>query len=170
MKLAPDHRQAIEDLIEDAHSRWTLSSEIAATIVDGIEDLERFGHDWPPALLRELAIKGAAQMARDWRRRQTTVTETAKGTTVPLPVYAAVRTSDGYAQMRLADMTAAQLRAHRERLSAQRNTFDWAVFSLAQETLSKEVQYVTDLLDVMAEMPAVTTAGAAERVLRERAA
>lgn len=157
MKLAPDHRRVVDDLIEEAHNRYDTTADIASYIVDGLEDMERFGHDWPRAMIRELAIKGASQIARDWRRRQTTTTVTAQGTKVPLPVYAAVRTPDGFVQVRLADMDAAQLRAHRERLSAQRNT------------LSKEVQYVTDLLSVMDETGA-QTAGAAEAVLRERAA
>jgi len=157
VNLAPDHRAVLDEIIEAAHGDGELSRDIAAQIVDDIEDLERFGQDWTSAFLRELTIKGAAQLAREWRRRHTTVTETAKGTSVPLPTYAAVRTPDGYKQVRLADMTASELRAHRERLSKQRNT------------LSKEVQYVSDLLAVMDETGA-QTAGEAERVMRERAA
>lgn len=158
MNLAPDHRSFIDHVVEQAHAEHDLSRDISARIVDEIQDVQGFGQEWTEAFLRELAIKGAAQLAREWRRRQTTVTTTAQGTTVPLPVYAAVHTAEGYKQVRLADMTAPQLRAHRERLSAQRNT------------LSKEVQYVTDLLDIMEADPSVTTAGQAERVKREQAA
>jgi len=155
---APDHRDAVDEIVATAHADHDLSRDIAAQIVDEIEDLERFGQDWSPAFLRELAIKGAGQLAREWRRRQTTVTQTAKGTDVPVPVYAAVRTSEGFTQVRLADMTQPQLRAHRERLSAQRNT------------LSKEVQYCTDLLAVMESDASVVSVGQARLVLSERAA
>ena len=125
---------------------------LSARIVDDIEDLKRFGHDWSRAFLRELAIKGAGVLARDWRRRQVTVTKTPKGTDVQVPVYAAVRTADGFAQVRLADMDRAQLVAHRERLSAQRNT------------LSKEIAYLDQMIEVMAD-PSVATFRQAREVL-----
>ena len=91
-------------------------------------------------------------LARDWRRRQVTVTKTPKGTDVQVPVYAAVRTADGFAQVRLADMDRAQLVAHRERLSAQRNT------------LSKEIAYLDQMIEVMAD-PSVATFRQAREVL-----
>jgi len=158
MKLAPDHADALDEIVAMAHADNDLSRDIAAQIVDEVEDLERFGHEWPAAFIRELAIKGAGQLGREWRRRQVTVTQTAKGTDVPVPVYAAVRTSEGFTQVRLADMDASQLRAHRERLAAQRNT------------LSREVQYCTDLLSVMEADASVATVGQARAVLSERAA
>jgi len=160
MKLAADHRDVVNAIIADAHREGARSGDIAAEIVDAIEDLERFGQDWSPAFLRELAIKGALKLASDWRRSQSTVTKTEGGTTVALPTFAGIRDAEGHhVQVRLASMDAAQLRAHRERLSAQRNT------------LSKDVQYVTDLLNILAANPSLRTAGEAEALrAAERAA
>ena len=118
-----------------------------------------------PALIAEtldsLARRGASSVLADWRRRQRTPARTLRGTKVDAPHFAGVRRPgpDGapeHVQMPLSGMSPDELREHRRKLEAQRNT------------LSREVRLVADLIDVM-EAHGLTTAGDAIARLSERA-
>lgn len=159
MNLTADEREAIEGMKAEAHLLATrpdgsIASGAAPTYFVGLLQSAEGIH--PEALgdyLEDLSIKGAAKVLSDWRRGQREPARTAKGTEVDAPHYAGVKRPGGdgapeYVQVSLPGMSLDELRSHKEKLEAQRNT------------LSREVRLVADLIAVM-EAEDFTTAGQA---------
>jgi hypothetical protein len=152
--MKTSRRQVIDDLIHDAHfgRAEVVTRKVAAEIVDELHGLEASGHEWVSEYLDQLAVKGAAKVYADWRRRYRVGSRTKKGTALDVPAYAAVRKHDDrgavvFAQMHLEDMTLPQLEAKAERIGKTR------------DTLSVEYRFYRDLIELMQTDAALATAG-----------
>lgn len=158
MKLDPQAREAINLAIAEAHVDGRPTREIAAHVVSAIRDMEPAGLPWVDTYMDELAIIGAQKLCSDWRRAQARKARTAKGTRTSAPAFVG-RTVDGVAvQVRLDGLDLPGVIEHREKLRAQRNT------------LSTEIQYLTDLIEAMEADASLSTAGDAAVVLAVREA
>lgn len=133
MKLDPTQRQIVADEITKAHGVAMVkgsfrSREVAADVVARLEDMERFGHPWVRQYLRSLAISGAMKACADWRRIAQRPARTKRGKVVSLPAFSAGTDQQGRpVQMRLADMTPAELEAKRDRMARTRDTYSTEV-------------------------------------------
>lgn len=167
MNLTPDERQAIEQMKAEAHDLATrpdgsvTTRHAAGHFVRLLRDAEGISPAVIGAFLDDLAVKGAAKVMSDWRRAQRTTTATAKGTKVDAPKYAGTKRPDTdgdlvHVQLALAGMTLDELRDHKDRLEATRNT------------LSREVRLIADVIAVM-EAEGYATAGQAIDHLRDAA-
>lgn len=151
--MDPTRRQIIDDIIHDAHHGRDriVSSEVAAEVVDEVRNLEAAGHRWVADLIDKWLIAGAAKACADWRRRYQHAGRTNRGTEVEVPVYGAVRetSADGeivHVQLALFTMTVEQVKERHATLARQR------------DTLSAEVRWFADLIEVM-EARGCQTAG-----------
>lgn len=159
MKLTPEARGAVNEIMAEAHADGRPTREIASKVVSALRDMEPAGLPWVDTYIDELAILGAQKMCADWRRRQARQERTKRGTSVPVPVYVGQNDAEGAAvQMPFDGLDLDGLRRHRSRLASQRNT------------LSIEIQYLADLIEVMEGDESIATAGDAAMALRERVA
>lgn len=147
-------RQIIDDIIHDAHHGRDriVSAEVAAVVVDEVRNLEAGGHRWVEGLIDRWLIIGAQKACADWRRRHQHKGRTRKGAEVEVPVYGAVRETgdDGqvvHVQLALFTMTLEQARERRDTLAGQR------------DTLSAEVRWFSDLIEVMEADASLKTVG-----------
>lgn len=153
-------RQIIDDIIHDAHhgkDRF-VSAEVAAEVVDEVRNLEAGGHHWVGDLIDRWLIAGAQKACADWRRRYQHPGRTRKGTEVDVPVYGAVRETNEagevvHVQLSLFTMTLEQARERRDSLAQQR------------DTLSAEVRWFSDVIEMMEADKALRTVGDALRKL-----
>lgn len=159
MTLIPDERAAIERLKADAHAEARrpdgsfVSADANVAFVRLLREVEGISPAAISTYLDSLAVKGAGKVLADWRRKHRAPAKTSKGTAVDAPAYAGVRRpdSDGalvHVQVALPGLSLDEMRAHKAKLSATR------------DTLSREVRLVSDLIDVM-EMKGYETAGEA---------
>lgn len=160
MKLHPDDRDVIHAILAEVHVPGRPTREIAAEFATAVRDLEPSGLPWVSTYLDELVIIGAQKVCADWRRSRKGQAKTKKGTDTPVPAFVGqTDAATGVAvQLTFDGLSLPELRRHRQRLASQRNT------------LSTEIQYLADLIDVMEADETVTTAGDAATVLRERVA
>lgn len=146
--MIADARHAIDQAKAEAHDQarqpdGSVPSRLAAArFVALLGEIEGADPDAIGVYLDGLAITGAMKVLGDWRRRHRAPARTAKGTRLDVPTYAgAIRPdADGrgrHVQLPLGDMTADELRTHKARLAASR------------DTLSAEIRLVSDLIEVM---------------------
>lgn len=147
-------RQIVDDLIHDAHhgKDRIVASEIAAEVVADLRNLEAEGHRWVSELIDRLLLAGAAKMCADWRRRYSHSGRTKKGTEVEIPKWGAVIEADDagapvHVQLALFTMTLDQARAKRDALVKGR------------DTLSAEIRWYSDVIEIMEADPALRTVG-----------
>lgn len=150
--IEPTRQQILDDIIAEAHEEHGgQTSEVKRAIVASLHDLEGSGVAWVGATIDACTETGAARMYADWRRRSTVFATTRKGTELDMPAFGAVTERDGdvivYVQVALEGMSLDNLRERRDRLSKQRNT------------LSREIQLLSDLIAVMEADPSLLTAG-----------
>lgn len=149
----------LNDLARDAHEAHSADGrffprDVAMAFLDSVRALEGSGDPWVGAFLDAIAVTGASKWLADWRRSSRYEVKTLKGTTTDVGEYAGTVNEDGeHEQMRLFEMDAAQLTRHIQKLEAQRNT------------LSREIQFLADLLAAMEADPELKTAGDAFRKL-----
>lgn len=167
MTLIPDERAAIDRLKADAHDEArrpdgsVASADAAAAFVRLLREVEGIAPAAIADYMDDLARKGAAKVLADWRRKHRAPAKTNKGTAVDAPAYAGVRRPDAdgelvHVQAALPGLTLDEMRSHKRKLEATRNT------------LSREVRLVADLIDVMEEK-GYATAGEALADLLGRA-
>lgn len=154
--MDPTRQQILDDIVHDAHNGRdrVVSSQVAEEVVDELRNLEAGGHGWVAEVIDGLLIRGAAKMCADWRRRHQHIGHTKRGTEVAIPLYGAVQeTSDDgeivYVQLALFTMTLEQAKARRDSLARQR------------DTLSAEVRWFSDLVEIMEADRTLATVGAA---------
>lgn len=146
MKLTPTERAVIDGTLAAVHLDGRPSREIAVALIDSLDDTG-LPKSFTNVYRRHLMILGASKVCADWRRRFTRKALTAKGTSVDAPVFAGARNEDGqHVQLRLAGMDLDALKAKRLQLSKSRNT------------LSREIQLLSDLIALM-ESDGLSTAG-----------
>lgn len=158
--MEPTRQQIVDDIIHDAHhgKDRIVSSEVAQEVVDELRNLEAGGHRWVADLIDALLLRGAAKMCSDWRRRHNHKGRTKRGTEVEVPVYGAVRETDDdgqiiHVQLSLFTMTLEQAKARRDTLARQR------------DTLSAEVRWFSDLIEIMEANRNLATVGDALALL-----
>ena len=152
--MEPTRRQLIDDIIHDAHfgRDKVVASEVAAQVLDELRNLEAGGHRWVAEMVDSLLLRGVGRLCADWRRRYSHKTTTRKGTAVEIPEWGAVieATDDGepvHVQLSLFTMTLDQAKARRASLARQR------------DTLSAEVRWFSDVIEMMEADPALVTVG-----------
>lgn len=152
--MEPARQQIVDDIIHDAHhgTDRIIASEVAAQALDELRNLEAGGHTWVADLLDGLLLRGVARMCADWRRRYQHTGKTKKGTEVEVPMYGAVRETndDGevvFVQLALFTLTLDQAKARRATLSRQR------------DTLSAEVRWFSDVIEIMEADLSLATVG-----------
>ena len=168
MKLSPENRATLDALIVEAQetvidSKGVLvSRDVQAVLVDLVADVAGGGVGWAQDLLDTWTAAGAGKALASYRRKQRTLTATAKGTNVVMPAWAGVphampngRTE--YVQLALDGMDAEQIAKHVQKLKASRNTY------------SREITLLDDVLRIMAEK-GYATAGPALADLERGAA
>lgn len=143
MRLNPEQRTFVADLIAEAHTRATrpdgsLSSRaVPVHFVDLLGENEGAAPRFVGDYLLTLAIKGAAKVCADWRRSQTTTAPTRKGRRIDVPAFASARRRKGdgsteYVQVPLPGMTLAELRSLRASLEKGRNTTSARISTVAR--------------------------------------
>lgn len=146
-------RQIIDDIIRDAHEGdRVVASEAAAVVLDELRSLEAGGHRWVAQFMDGLLLRGVARLCADWRRRSSHKGRTRRGAEVEIPEWGAVReaTEDGeivHVQLSLFSMTLDQAKARRDSLSRQR------------DTLSAEVRWFSDVIEIMEADASLGTVG-----------
>lgn len=156
--MLPENRQVVDDIIHDAHhgKDRIVSREVAAEVVDEVRNLEASGQGWVELLIDSWLLAGAQKACADWRRRHMHSGRTKKGTPVEVPVYGAVRQTDDsgevvHVQLTLFTLTLEQAKLRHEGLARQR------------DTLSAEVRWFRDVVELMEANPALRTVGDALR-------
>lgn len=150
--MEPTRQQILDDITRKAHdAHGGRAGLVKLAIVDALRDLEGSGIPWVGATLDDYTAAGAAKAYSDWRRRYTIEATTTKGTSVDMPAFGAVVERDGteivYVQLALDGMSLDQLKQCHARLSKQRNT------------LSREIQLLSDLITLMEADASLATAG-----------
>ncbi len=152
--MEPARQQIIDDIIHDAHHGRDkiVSVEVAAQVVDEVRHLEAGGHRWVAALIDRWVLVGAQKACADWRRRYQHKGKTRRGAAVEVPMYGAVRETgdDGeivHVQLALFTMTLDQARERRDTLAGQR------------DTLSAEVRWFSDVIEMMEADASLATVG-----------
>lgn len=143
----------INQLATEAHDRHTYSDgtfrprDVAMHFVSSVEKELATGSAEVAAFLDRFTVSGASKWLTDWRRRARYSVKTAKGTGTNVSQWAGIVNAEGeHQQMPLFAMTAEQLRDHRDKLKATR------------DTLSVEVRFLSDILDALEADPTLRTA------------
>lgn len=141
------------ELADKAHARHTYSDgtfrprDVAMDFVSRVESFAGTGRPEIAAFLDRLTVSGASKWLADYRRRTRTGVKTAKGTETDVGQWAGIINEDGeYQQMPLFAMTAEQLKQHRKKLSASR------------DTLSVEIRFLSDLIEAIEQDASLKTA------------
>lgn len=149
-----EERRIVDDIIHDAHhgKDRIVAREVAAEVVDEVRNLEASGLRWVETLIDSWLLAGAQKACADWRRRHMHPGRTKKGAEVDVPVYGAVRetTDEGevvHVQLTLFTLTLEQAKARHNTLARQR------------DTLSAEVRWFADVIELMESNPALRTVG-----------
>lgn len=152
--MEPTRQQIVDDIIHDAHhgNDRIVSRQVAAEVVDELRNLEAGGHRWVADLLDKLLISGASKLCADWRRRHSHASKTKRGAEVEIPIYGAVTEPDEagdptVVQLTLFTLTLDQARQRRDRLARNR------------DTLSAEVRWFTDVIEIMEADRTLATVG-----------
>lgn len=149
----------LNELAGTAHDDCTTDGrffprDVAMRFLDAVRELEPSGDPWVVAFLDSIAITGASKWLADWRRNSRFQVKTLKGTETDVGEYAGTVNEDGeHEQMRLFEMSAEELKRHIDKLEAHR------------DTLSREIRFLSDLLEAMVADPSLATAGDAFRKL-----
>jgi hypothetical protein len=147
MKYSTEERTFIRGIQAEAHRMALLpdgSIDVRAVpihFVALLRESEGASPGFIDSYIDSLAAKGAAKVASDWRRSQKRDARTAAGTDLEVPAHAGIRRPDRNGtkvpvQVALGGMTVPELRSHKARLSASRNT------------LSREIRLLSDLIEV----------------------
>lgn len=149
-----DERRIVDDIIHDAHhgKDRVIAREVAAEVVDEVRALEAAGHRWVETLIDSWLLAGAQKACSDWRRSHQHQGRTKLGSEVAVPVYGAVRETNDegetvYVQLTLFKMTLDQAKARHATLRAQR------------DTLSAEVRWFSDVIEIMEADASLKTVG-----------
>src|SRR5690606_4470213 len=149
-----EERRVVDDIIHDAHhgKDRIVAREVAADVVDEVRNLEASGATWVESLIDSWLLAGAMKACADWRRGHLHKGRTKKGAEVDMPIYGAVRDTDDagetvYVQLHLFTLTLEQARIRRQALASQR------------DTLSAEVRWFTDVIELMEANPELRTVG-----------
>ena len=152
--MEPTRQQIVDDIIHDAHhgKDRIISAEVAAEVVDELRNIEAEGHGWVAGLIDRWLIVGAQKACADWRRRHQHAGRTRKGTEVEIPIYGAVRevADDGEpvsVQLTLFTLTLDQAKQRRDALAKSR------------DTLSAEVRWFSDVIEIMEADRSLRTVG-----------
>lgn len=151
--MEPTRRQIIDDIIHDAHNRErVVAGEVATEVLDELRNLEAGGQRWVADFIDNLLLRGVSRLCADWRRRYSHKGKTRKGSEVEIPEWGAVREAedDGttvHVQLSLFTMTLDQAKARRAALARQR------------DTLSAEVRWFSDVIEMMEADPSLRTVG-----------
>jgi len=168
MRLNPEQRALADQLMAetlhecaDPGGRFTTASH-AQAFTDRLRELEGSGVLWVSAFLESLTVDGAKRACSDWKRRERTDAKTKKGTGVSVQSFAGVQRADDegrreWVQMPLDAMPRGDVAKHHDAVAARR------------DTLSREVRFLRDLLDIMEADESIKTAGEALVVLMREA-
>lgn len=134
----------------DDFNQWAQEAHDEHTLVNGtfsprlvaiafVAKLEAHSNDFDVAgFMDRMLVAGASKWMTDWRRRARREVKTVKGTQTDVGQWAGIITEDGeYQQMPLFAMTAEQLKQHRKKLRASR------------DTLSVEIRFLSDLIEAI---------------------
>lgn len=165
MRLTTEERAFIAGIQVEAHAaarRDDGSIDVRAVpyqFLRLLHEAEGASPGFIGAYIDSLARTGAARVTAGWRRSLRRKARTAAGTNLEVPAYAGVNRPDRNGtkvpvSVALAGMTVTELRAHKARLSASR------------DTLSREIRLLADLIDVMESKGYETAEAALDDLLR----
>lgn len=147
--MLPDQRAIADALLAEAIESSSLTSGQIDEAMQAIDDLAGSGADWVIEWQRSMLRTGIAEELTKYRARFRRATRTKKGADVEVPSYGGIRRVDDageakYHQLQFANMTIDEFESWaRDRRKAR-------------DTLSREIQWATDVIELAREMGAKT--------------
>ena len=142
--MLPDERSIADDLLSDALSASTNTTEQIDTAMEMLDDLAGSGEPWVDEWIRSMLRRGVAEELTKVRGKERRRAHTSRGTEVDVPTYGGIRRvgedgRDEYHQLAFDGMTPDELES-------------WILDrQKSRDTLSREIQWAQDVLRIARE-------------------